>query len=142
VAVGQRARDADAMFVVDGTQSIGALPFDQQEIRADAVICAGYKWLLAPYSTGCAYLGARFDDGVPLEENWIGRAGSENFGALVDYVDEYQPGAARYDVGEKSNFILLPMLVAALDQVLAWGPAQIQSYCRSLIEGLVAEAPD
>jgi selenocysteine lyase/cysteine desulfurase len=142
VRVGERAREADAMFVIDGTQSVGALPFDQQQIGADAIICAGYKWLLAPYSTGCAYFGARFDDGVPLEENWITRAGSENFGQLVDYAEEYQPGAARYDVGEKSNFILLPMLVAALEQVLAWGATGILAYCRSLIRELVAEAPD
>jgi hypothetical protein len=75
--IGARAREVGAAFVVDGTQSVGALPFDVQQVRPDALICAGYKWLLGPYSTGVAYFGPRFDDGVPLEENWITRLGTK-----------------------------------------------------------------
>ncbi len=106
-AIGARARQVGAALVVDGTQSVGAMPFDVQRIRPDALICAGYKWLMGPYSIGVAYLSARYDDGVPLEENWISRLGSEDFRGLVNYQDEYQPGALRYDVGERSNFILV-----------------------------------
>ena len=51
--------------------------------------------------------------GEPLEENWILRAGSEDFSRLVDYRDEYQPGARRFDVGERTNFELTPMAIAA-----------------------------
>lgn len=127
-AVGRRAREVGAALVVDGTQSVGALPFDVQAIQPDALVCATYKWLMGPYSMGFAYLGPRFDDGEPLEETWIGRAGSENFKELVDYRDEYQPGAIRYDVGERSNFALMPMAIAALEQVLDWQPTRIQEY--------------
>jgi selenocysteine lyase/cysteine desulfurase len=140
--IGERVRAVGAFLVIDGTQSIGALPFDVQRTGADAVVCAGYKWLLGPYSIGCAYYGDRFDNGVPLEQNWVTRAGSENFAGLVDYGHEYQPGALRYDVGERSNFILVPMLVAALEQVLAWEPANIQEYCNALTHELLEEAPD
>ena len=131
-AVGRRARDVGAALVVDGTQSVGALPFDVTAIRPDALVCATYKWLMGPYSLGFAYLGPRFDGGEPLEETWIGRAGSENFKELVNYRDDYQPGAVRYDVGERSNFALMPMAIAALEQVLDWQPARIQEYCASL----------
>ncbi|MEZ4701406.1 MAG: aminotransferase class V-fold PLP-dependent enzyme [Rhodothermales bacterium] len=139
-AIGARCRDVGAALVVDGTQSIGALPFDVARIQPDAVVCAGYKWLMGPYSTGVAYFGPRFDDGVPLEENWIGRKNSEQFGGLVRYQDAYQPGAIRYDVGERSNFILLPMLKVALEQVVAWGPAAIQAYDARLMGPFVALA--
>lgn len=139
-AIGARARSVGAALVVDGTQSVGALPFDAGRIRPDALVCAGYKWLLGPYALGLAYLGARYDEGVPLEENWIGRRGSENFGGLVDYTDAYQPGAVRYDVGERSNLILLPMLDEALRQLLAWEVAGVQAYCRSLTRPLADEA--
>lgn len=134
--VGERARDCDALLVVDGTQSVGALPFDVQRIRPDAVVCAGYKWLLGPYSTGLAYLGPVFDRGTPIEENWITRRGSEAFADLVRYRDAYQPAAIRYDVGERSNFTLLPMLAAALELVLAWSVPAIQTYCRALTADL------
>lgn len=138
--IGARAREVGAIFVVDGTQAIGALPFDVREIQPDALLCAGYKWLLGPYSIGVAYLGPRFDRAVPLEETWIGRLGSEDFRGLVNYRDEYQSGAARFDVGERSNFILVPMLAAALELVLDWGVDRIQAYCRRLAEELIAGA--
>ena len=138
--LGARAREVGAALVVDGTQSVGALPFDVRRFQPDLLVCAGYKWLMGPYSIGVAYFGPRYDGGRPLEQNWISRAGSENFGGLVEYTDEYQPAALRYDVGERSNFILLPMLIAALEQVLGWRPEKIQEYCGALTDELVREA--
>lgn len=131
-AIGRRAREVGAALVVDGTQSVGALPFDVQAIQPDALVCATYKWLTGPYSMGFAYLGPRFDDGEPLEETWIGRAGSEHFKDLVNYRDDYQPGAIRYDVGERTNFALMPMAIAGLEQLLEWQPARIQEYVAAL----------
>jgi selenocysteine lyase/cysteine desulfurase len=131
-AMGARARDCDAAFVVDGTQAVGAMPFDVARVQPDALVCAGYKWLLGPYSVGLAYFGPRFDGGIPLEEGWAARRGSEDFRRLIDYQDDYHPGALRYDVGERSNFILMPMLLAALEQVLAWDLDEVQAYCRSI----------
>lgn len=137
--IAARARSFGAAVIIDGTQSVGALPLDVQAIRPDALVCAGYKWLLGPYSLGFAYFGPRFDQGEPLEENWIAREGSEDFRALVNYRDEYQPAALRYDVGERSNFALMPMAVTALQQILEWQPARIQSYCQQLFDQTVPE---
>ncbi|MEX1055412.1 MAG: aminotransferase class V-fold PLP-dependent enzyme [Rhodothermales bacterium] len=139
-AIGERARSVGAALVVDGTQSVGALPFHVERVRPDAIVCAGYKWLFGPYSTALAYIDERHHNGVPLEENWITRRRSEEFSRLVDYEDQYQPGAVRFDVGERSNFALLPMLAAALDQIQEWGPEEIQKYCRALTSGLIEEA--
>jgi selenocysteine lyase/cysteine desulfurase len=138
-AIGVRAREMGAALVVDGTQSVGALPFDVGSVRPDALVCAAYKWLLGPYSIGIAYFGPRFDSAMPLEETWLGRAGSEDFRALVDYRDDYQNGAARLDVGQRSNFALLPMLLAALRLLLRWDPRGIQDYCRELTTELIAD---
>ena len=137
--IGERARDVDAAFIIDGTQSVGAYPFDVATIQPDALICACYKWLLGPYGIGLAYWGPRFENGIPIEENWINRLGSENFGGLVEYRDAYQPGAVRYDIGERSNFILLPMVEAALQHLDEWGIGNIQSYCSTLIQPFVAD---
>jgi selenocysteine lyase/cysteine desulfurase len=129
-----RTREVGALLAIDGTQSVGALPFDVQKIQPDALICAGYKWLMGPYGIGLAYFGEYFDRGKPLEENWINRLGSENFKELVNYVSEYEPGALRYEIGERSNFITVPMMLTALQQINAWEPQNIQSYCRNLIQ--------
>lgn len=141
-AIGRRARDVGAALVIDGTQSVGAMPFDVAAIQPDALVCATYKWLMGPYSMGFAYFGSRFDDGQPLEETWIGRAGSENFKDLIAYRDDYQPGALRYDMGERSNFALMPMATAALEQVLEWQPARVQTYCAALTADLFERVRD
>ena len=140
--IGERARAAGAALVIDGSQSIGAMPFDFPRIQPDAVLCAGYKWLLGPYAVSFGWFGPRFDDGVPLEETWLGREGSEDFQGLVDYRDEYQPGALRYDVGERSNLILMPMAIAALRLVASWGATRVQQYCRALCGDVIAEASE
>lgn len=132
-AIRKRTHDAGAWLVIDGTQSVGALPIDVQDIQPDALVCAGYKWLMGPYSIGLAYYGPALDDGSPVEENWINRYESENFAGLVNYSDAYQPDALRYEVGEHSNFILIPMLLAAVKQLNSWGVENIQSYCGKLI---------
>lgn len=139
-AVGARCREAGAALVVDATQSLGALPFSVERVRPDALAAAGYKWLLGPYGMGALWLGERFRDGRPLEENWIGRAGSEAFAGLTSYEDAYAPGAVRFDVGERSNPILLPMLAAGIEQVLGWGVDAIQATCAAFAERIVAGA--
>ena len=134
-AIGRRARSVGAAFVIDGTQSIGALPFDVKKVAPDALVVAGYKTLFGPYQSGLAWFGERFDDGVPLEEPWAAREGSDRFVAgRIEYVESYRPGALRYDVGERSNQIQVPMLNAALDMVLEWGPERVQEYCENLLE--------
>lgn len=141
-AIGARAREVGAALAVDGTQSLGALPFDVAEIQPDLLVAAGYKWLLGPYALGLAYLGPRFDDAEPLEETWLGRSGSEEFRDLTRYEDRYRPGAARFDVGERSNFVLVPMLSEALAMLLEWRPERIQGYCAELISPLVDAAAE
>jgi len=131
-AIRKRTREVGGLLVIDGTQSVGALPFDVSTIQPDALICAGYKWLLGPYSIGMAYYGAYFDHGTPIEENWINRKLSEDFARLVNYREEYQPGALRYEVGERSNFILAPMMTTALKQINQWAPENIQAYCAEI----------
>lgn len=140
VTIGARTREVGAALVIDGTQSIGALPLDVDEVRPDLVVAAGYKWLLGPYSTALTWLGERFVDGVPLEEGWIAREGSEDFRGLVDYTDEYGPGRVRYDVGERSNFALLPVLEATLAYVGGLGVDRIRDYCGQITGPLLERA--
>ena len=135
----EKTCEVGALLVIDGTQSVGAYPFDVNEIDPDALICAGYKWLLGPYGIGVAYYGPAFDKGTPFEQNWINRKDSENFAGLVNYKDEYQPGAFKYSMGEQSNFILIPMFLEALKQINRWGVANVQAYCEALIEDSLEE---
>jgi selenocysteine lyase/cysteine desulfurase len=135
--IGERCKEVDALFVVDGTQSVGALPIDVKSYHIDALVCAGYKWLLASYSIGFVYFSEYFNEGIPLEDTWMNKPNASNFARLTSYVDGYNAGAARYNAGEFSNFILLPMFNTALEQIIAWKVNLIQDYCSNLIKPLV-----
>lgn len=141
-AIRTQATAVGAWLVIDGTQSVGALPFDVQDIQPDALVCAGYKWLMGPYAITLAYFGPALDGGVPLEENWINRLHSDDFRGLVNYQPAYRPAANRYCMGEQSNFLLVPMMEAALSQLLAWGVDQIQAYCKHIGEPTLAALAD
>jgi len=125
-AVGKRCREVGAALVLDLTQSCGALQFDVKTIQPDFVAVAAYKWLLAPYGTGFLYVAPQHRGGTPLEQNWITREGASNFARLIDYTDAYAPGAQRFDMGERSNFALLPAFEEAVRTVLGWGVAKIE----------------
>lgn len=141
-AIRAKTNEVGAWMVIDGTQSIGAVPFDIDEIQPDALIAAGYKSLMGPYSIGLAYYGPALDDGVPVEENWINRFESENFANLVNYNDAYQPGALRYEVGEHSNFILVPMMLEAVRVLNNWGVENVKAYCDNLVDVYINQLRD
>lgn len=134
-----RLDEVGGLLVIDGTQSVGAMPFSIQEIRPDALICAGYKWLMGPYSIGLAYYGPAFDNGIPIEENWINRLHSEDFAGLVNYQSNYREQSLRYEVGEHSNFILVPMIHQAIKQLNKWGPNNIQTYTKNLMADTISQ---
>lgn len=140
-AIGARARDVGALFIVDGTQSIGAEPFDFERIRPDLLVCAGYKWLMGPYQVGFAAVGDRLIDARPFEHHWSNRSGSDNPGA-TEYHEGFRKGARRFDVGEHANPITVPMLSEGVRQVLEWGPENIRAYCGSLLESLLPALED
>jgi len=132
----------NALLVIDGTQSIGAMPFSVKEIQPDALICGSYKWMLGPYSLGVGYYGSAFDNGTPIEKNWINRLNSQDFANLVNYQPLYRPKANRYSMGEQSNFILAPLLLEAIRQLNEWGVENIQQYCRTITKKAMAEWRD
>ena len=131
-AISLKAKKNNSLLIIDGSQSIGALPFSVKDIKPDALICAGYKWLLGAYSFGLAYYGSYFDNGIPIEENWSNRLDSENFAGLTNYETQYKPLANRYNVGESANFIAIPMLKDSINHIINWKPNSIQAYCHSI----------
>src|ERR687890_562951 len=141
-SVGESVREAGAALVVDAIQSLGAHPFDVSEVRPDFLVAASYKWLLGPYGVGYMYVGEEYREGKPIEHNWINRRGSQDFSRLVEYEDAFQPGTRRFDVGERSNFALLPMAIAALRQILDWGIENVSKTIGRLTDLVEKEAKE
>jgi selenocysteine lyase/cysteine desulfurase len=142
-AVARRCRSVGATLVLDLTQSIGALPLDLAAVDPDYLVAASYKWMMGPYSLGFLYVAARHQQGRPLEEGWITRQGAEDFRTLAGYAEALEPNARRFDMGERSNFALLPVAGAAIEQLLDWGVENIAETLGAMnakIEARLAQA--
>jgi selenocysteine lyase/cysteine desulfurase len=65
----QAARTHRALICVDATQAVGWLPVDARDF--DVVVCAGYKWLMAPRGAAYCYLSPSVRDRLrPLQAGW------------------------------------------------------------------------
>jgi selenocysteine lyase/cysteine desulfurase len=140
VKLTEKCRSIGAALVVDGIQSIGAMPFSINGVQPDFLVAASHKWLLGAYSFGFCYAAPKRQGGIPLEENWFNRAGSEDFARLVDYRESYQSGARRFDQGEASNFILSPIAAAGIRQILEWGVENIAETLRGKTDTIADRA--
>ncbi len=132
-----------AMLVLDVSQSCGAVPMDVNELGADFLVCAGYKWLLGPWGTGLFWAKTeRLDTLRPGPFNWMAQ-GADSFSAL-NFVDPTPSGSAdRWDAAEASTYFNfnLAAMDASVDFVLRLGPGFVREHNRKLVELLFERLP-
>lgn len=133
------ARDLGAYVLVDGAQSVGALPVNPRDLGVHFYSLPGQKWLCGPEGTGALYVAS---EALPALQVAFGGYFSQQ--SLDPDTVDYQPrpGAGRFQG-------LLPMgaTVAGMAAALAWlkdiGPEWIftrtAALARRLRQGL-AEA--
>jgi cysteine desulfurase / selenocysteine lyase len=136
-AFGALIHDRGGIFVVDGTQGVGANELNLSGLPVDLMACAGYKMLLGPFGTGFAYVArellSRLD--VPVI-NWYSIEGAEDFDSLP--TDEFRliHSARVFDSGETGNFINLHALEASLEFVEGVTVPAVSAHCRELLPRL------
>lgn len=138
--IGRAAREAGAAFVIDGTQSIGALPLSIRELKPDFLTCSAYKWLLCPYGFGFLYVAPDRQNGRPLEEHFFHREGVEQHEGRLEQIIAYDRGARRFDTSERANFINVPMSITALEQLSAWTVEGIRDRIAPVTAAIIAGA--
>ena len=134
---GELAHRHGALFVVDGTQGVGAIEVNVHDLPFDVMAVAGYKWLLGPYGTGFAYLSSEVQNRLELRVvNWLSTEGADEFDELP-IEDLTLPRAARiFDVPETANFLNLYALEASLEYVERVGVPTVHRHCEGLLERL------
>jgi selenocysteine lyase/cysteine desulfurase len=138
-ALGELAHRCGAIFVVDGTQGVGALDLQVRELPIDVLVVAAYKWLLGPYGTGFAFLTPNVRDRLEVPVvNWMSVKGSENFDALPMEAFTLARDAKVFDVPETSNFLNLYGLEGSLEFLERVGVKTVTAHCRHLLD-LLAE---
>ena len=69
--IGRICREAGVIFVVDASQSAGAIPIDIEEMGIDVVVFTGHKCLMGPTGIGGSYVR----EGVPVRLTRYGGTG-------------------------------------------------------------------
>jgi len=133
-----------ALLLLDVSQCCGALPMDVNQLGADFMVCAGYKWLLGPFGTGFFWAKSEHLGMMrPGPFYWMALMGSHNFAALN--FDDPKPAAnaKRWDSPEWAsyfNFNLAAMDVS-VDFVVRMGPELVAVHNRKLIELMFDRLP-
>ena len=90
--VGDIARRAGALFLVDAAQTAGHVPIDLRTLPVDLLACAGHKGLLGPLGTGLLYLRPGVEEQVRSFRQGGTGTRSEDDSQPATLPDKYESG--------------------------------------------------
>ena len=132
------------LLVLDVSQSCGAIPMNVDDLQADFIVCAGYKYLLSPWGTGFLWTrNENLDSLRPGPYNWLSQ-GVESF-ARLNYVDpDPAPTLSRWDSAEAASVynFNLTVMEASAKFVLNASPALIRDHNQALIDYFFERLPE
>ena len=137
-ALAPALRRQGAAIVVDATQGAGILPLDVGRIGADYLVFPTYKWLLGPYTLAFLYVAPHRQDGTPLEQYGANRVGGGM--PFTGRLGPPVPTARRFDMGQRSNPVSLPMALAGMELLKGWGRQPVADRLRHLTDSLAEAA--
>jgi selenocysteine lyase/cysteine desulfurase len=124
--VGQVARDAGVLYLLDATQAVGQFPVDVGQLHCDLLTGTGRKFLRGPRGTGFLYVR---DSALDRLDPFVAEVGSAEWDGARGFT--WLPGAQRFATWEQSYVNVLG-LGAAVDQALDLGLAAIGERAREL----------
>ena len=137
--LGNACRERGVLFCVDAIQTLGAQPFDVQQIDCDFAMADGHKWLLAPEGLGVFFCHARVRDQLQLTQH-----GWHMVDAIGDYDRaDWRPArsARRFEAGSPNTLAQKAMsasLSLLLEADMNWVAAQLDARICLLAERLRA----
>jgi cysteine desulfurase/selenocysteine lyase len=98
VEVGKICKERGIFFVVDGIQSLGALPLDVQAANIDVLAAGSQKWLLGPIGSGFLYVRRELLDQL-VPGAYVGTSSVLDAANFLDYNFTLLPTAERFSLG-------------------------------------------
>ena len=121
--IGRFCQQHEILFCVDAIQSLGALQFDVQAIKADFVMADGHKWLLGPEGVAVFYCRAALREQLQLKQyGWHMVANAKDFAAKTWRVAQ---DARRFECGSP-NILGIQALSASLSLLLEMGMTTVE----------------
>jgi cysteine desulfurase / selenocysteine lyase len=135
--LGAACRERGVFFVVDAIQGLGAAALDVRACNIDVLACGGFKWLLAPWGAGFAYVRRELITGMePPALGWLFGPRQEDYTRMLEY------DAPLYDDARRFEVMTLPSqdlaaLGTSVDLLLELGPGSVEAHVTALADGIV-----
>jgi cysteine desulfurase / selenocysteine lyase len=124
--ISETLRRRGIMLYLDGTQSLGALPFDVSQIRPDLLAVDAYKWLLSPNGAGFMYVSPELRERLaPAVIGWRSDRDWRNHENLHHGAPRFASEAEKYE-GGMLPFALLYAMDAVIEMIETIGQHQIE----------------
>lgn len=91
------AHERGALALIDGAQSVGAIPVDVKDLDVDFYAMPGQKWLCGPEDTGALYVRRERLD--TLQQTYVGYRSMARYAFDAPYLP--LPDARRFEVGSR-----------------------------------------
>lgn len=131
-AIAAICAERDILFVVDGTQGVGALQLDVVACGIDVLAVSAHKWMLGPLGIGFVYLSQKALERIrPATVGWL----SVRDPFAFDYQLDLSGDASRFEPGTE-NAAGLYGLGGTLDLIESLTPSWIESRVLSLTDYL------
>lgn len=138
-AIGQICRDVGALFVVNGSQGVGAIPIQPSAHPVDALVSVGFKYLCGPYGTGTCWLAPRTLDRLTTQKMyWLSALTADDLADEHLELDtlEAPSTASRHDVFGTANFFNFAAWFESIRLILDTGIGRIYEHNLSLASRL------
>lgn len=135
-ALSNRCKDNNTLLCIDAIQSLGAIPFDQQDICADFIVADGHKWLMSAEGLALLYINKKHIQSLKIHQ--FGWHMVEDKGNYDSAAWKPAQNATRFECGSP-NMLGIHALNASLKLILKIGPSQIQTQLKQRVAFLIEQ---
>ncbi len=128
------------IFVANLSQSLGSFTIDVAQMGADAVVCAGYKWMLGPYGTGFLWMKPELRQTLKLNQAyWQFMLSDEELQSEGPIKLNPLTTARKYDMFATANFFNYAPWRTSIEYLLDVKLDNIWKHNLGLIDQLIQE---
>ncbi len=138
-SLGEICHNNGVIFVVNGSQALGARPLQIQDTHIDAITSAGFKWLCGPYGTGFCWIKPELRENLEYNKNyWLSMQTADDLGKPSTEIRVRSDlGARKYDIFGTANFFNFKPWAASIEYLLGNDIEQIQNYDQKLVSRFI-----
>ena len=127
-------KNRDVLFVLNGSQGIGARPFDVTSSGVDAITSCGFKWLCGPYATGFFWIRPGLRESMrSTQAYWLANLSADDLRGEFPLEIRHDLGARAYDVFCPANFFNFMPWTASIEYLLECGLENVAAHNEHLV---------